>query len=116
MKNILIILALALVAVSCNSGPKKPASVSLFNGTDLTGWHWDVPAMDTDPEMRNPFIVRDGLLVSLGTPGGHLITDAEYQNYRLEVEYRFAGRTRKLRCSGTCFNTPRALQYVPPIY
>jgi hypothetical protein len=113
MKNILIILALALVAVSCNSGPKKPASVSLFNGTDLTGWHWDVPAMDNDPAMRNPFIVRDGLLVSLGTPGGHLITDAEYQNYRLEVEYRFAGEP------GNCgvlvhASTPRALYSMFP--
>lgn len=65
---------------------------SLFNGTDLTGWHTDVPVHDKDPQARNPFIVRDGLLVSLGTPRGHLITDAEHQDYRLEVEYRFAGK------------------------
>ena len=44
------------------------------------------------PTRRSPFIVRDGMLVSLGTPGGHLITDKEYENYRLEVEYRFAGK------------------------
>jgi hypothetical protein len=31
-------------------------------------------------------------LVSLGKPGGHLISDDEYQNYRLEVEYRFAAK------------------------
>ena len=49
--------------------------------------------MDRNPNARNPFIVRDGMLVSLGTPGGHLITDAEYKNYRLEVEYRFPGKT-----------------------
>jgi hypothetical protein len=65
---------------------------SLFNGRDLEGWHVDVPAMDKDTGARNPFIVRNGLLVSLGTPGGHLITDAVYQNYRLQVEYRFAGK------------------------
>ncbi len=65
---------------------------SLFNGKDLTGWHVDVPEMDTLPDVQNPFIVRDGMLVSLGTPPGHLITDDVYQNYRLEVEYRFPGK------------------------
>jgi hypothetical protein len=67
-------------------------SVSLFNGTDLTGWHADVPEMDKNPNARNPFIVRDGKLVSLGTPGGHLITDKSYHDYRLEVQYRFAAK------------------------
>jgi hypothetical protein len=33
--------------------------------------------------------VRNGLLVSLGEPRGHLITDSSYRNYRLEIEYRF---------------------------
>jgi hypothetical protein len=65
---------------------------SLFNGKDLTGWHADVPEMDTNKSARMPFIVRDGMLVSLGTPGGHLITDRQYENYRLEIEYRFAAK------------------------
>ncbi len=91
----------------------KPATVSLFNGIDLTGWHVDVPAMDDDPDAINPFIVRDGMLVSLGTPGGHLITDDSFQNYRLKVEYRFAGEP------GNCgvlvhASTPRALYKMFP--
>jgi hypothetical protein len=68
------------------------AAKSLFNGNSLEGWHADVPELDKNPTAKSPFIVRDGLLVSLGTPGGHLISDDEYQNYRLEVEYRFAGK------------------------
>ncbi len=78
---------------------QAPQSRSLLNGKDLTGWHVDVPALDKKPDgqptnaARNPFVVRQGLLVSLGSPGGHLITDAVYQNYRLEVEYRFPGAT-----------------------
>ena len=70
---------------------------SLFNGKDLTGWHVDVPAMDKDTGAINPFIVRNGLLVSLGNPQGHLITDASYHDYRLETEYRFAGKPGILR-------------------
>ena len=83
-------------------------SKSLFNGKDLTGWHVDVPEMDKNMGVKSPFIVRNGMLVSLGTPGGHLISDEIYQNYRLEVEYRFAGTP------GNCgvlvhASTPRAL-------
>lgn len=88
-------------------------SRSLFNGKDLSGWHVDVPAMDKDTAARNPFIIRNGMLVSLGTPGGHLITDSVYQNYRLQVEYRFAGKP------GNCgvlvhASTPRSLYKMFP--
>lgn len=63
----------------------------LFNGKDLTGWHIDVPAMDTS-NVNSPFIVRNNMLVSLGIPEGHLITDSSFSNYRLTVRYRFAGK------------------------
>jgi Domain of Unknown Function (DUF1080) len=64
----------------------------LFNGRDLTGWTADVPARDTTPGVRDSFIVRNGVLVSLGTPEGHLLTDRRYRDYRLQVEYRFAAK------------------------
>jgi hypothetical protein len=39
------------------------------------------------------------MLVSLGTPPGHLLTTSAYRNYRLEVEYRFrrSGQLRRAR-------------------
>jgi hypothetical protein len=88
-------------------------SSSLFNGKDLKGWHVDVPHLDKRPDGKQPFIVRDGMLVSLGTPNGHLVTDAQYNNFRLEVEYRFAGKP------GNCgvlvhASTPRALYKMFP--
>ena len=66
--------------------------IELFNGRDLSGWHVDVPEKDENPDADATFIVRDGKLVSLGKPNGHLITDAKYENYRLHVEYRFADK------------------------
>ena len=79
----------------------------------LNGWHADVPAMDKDTTLATPFIIRDSLLVSLGTPGGHLITDSIFRNYRIEVQYRFAG------VPGNCgvlvhASTPRALYEMFP--
>jgi hypothetical protein len=88
-------------------------TVSLFNGKDLTGWTLDTPARDGMTESQeveikngiitfdtrkvawwkaNPpsFMVRDGLLVSLGMPLGHLITEAEFSDYKLLIEYRFS--------------------------
>lgn len=85
---IVVFLGMALFLVPKTYSQKQ--TVSLFNGKDLSGWHADVPAMDKDSSIKSPFIVRNGMLVSLGKPGGHLITDKDYQNYRLEVEYRFA--------------------------
>lgn len=64
---------------------------ALFNGVDLSGWHADVPAADGDPEIAPSFVVRDGRLVSKGKPEGHLLTDTQYRDYRLDVEYRFTG-------------------------
>ncbi len=52
----------------------------------------DVPALDKNSKLPKPFTVRNGMLVSLGKPAGHLLTEKEYSNYRLEVEYRFAAK------------------------
>ena len=86
MKKLIILLTF----FTTTTFAQKP--VKLFNGKDLSNWFVDVPAMDKDPQAINPFIIRNGLLVSLGEPQGHLITKSTYENYRLEIEYRFAGK------------------------
>lgn len=98
---------------ACKTSVRESGPVSLFNGRDLSGWHIDVPKMDDDASIKSPFLVRNGMLVSLGTPGGHIITDKIYKNYKLEVEYRFAGTP------GNCgvlvhASTPRALYQMFP--
>ncbi|MCX6226085.1 MAG: DUF1080 domain-containing protein [Bacteroidia bacterium] len=110
LKNLALLLYLFAAFWSLHA---QDQAFSLFNGNNLAGWHADVPDKDKKPEARNSFIVRDGLLVSLGTPEGHLITDKVYQNYRLEVEYRFAEKP------GNCgvlvhASTPRALYKMFP--
>ncbi|MGB5498542.1 MAG: DUF1080 domain-containing protein [Maribacter sp.] len=109
MKNLSFLLFISILVSSCSS----QETTSLFNGKDLTGWHIDVPMMDSIPEAINPFIVRNGMLVSLGTPQGHIITDKEYKDFRLNVEYRFAGEPGN--CGVLVFaSTPRALYKMFP--
>ncbi len=108
MKPLLPLSSIALIAFACTQQPAQ-----LFNGKDLVGWHADVPEMDTSKTATSPFIVRNGRLVSLGTPGGHLITDSAYSDYRLRLQYRFAGKP------GNCgvlvhASTPRALYQMFP--
>lgn len=85
MRKLLFIFTVTML--SCNSQPQVQP---LFNGQNLQGWHIDVPDMDNDPNVKSPFIVRDGKLVSLGTPRGHLITDAVFQDYRKEYNITLA--------------------------
>jgi hypothetical protein len=118
---------LAVVAslLACFASPQAPPAAPLpeavvpakatplFNGKDLSGWTADVPARDTDPGALASFVVRNGMLVSLGEPRGHLLTDASYRDYRLEVEYRFPGK------AGNCgvlvhASRPRALYKMFP--
>lgn len=100
-------------APKADSNATSSSSTSLFNGKTLDGWHADVPHQDANPDADPTFIVRDGMLVSLGKPGGHLITDKSFENYRLEVEYRFAAKP------GNCgvlvhASTPRMLYKMFP--
>lgn len=102
--NYFITFALSILTL----GNTFAQTIHLFNGKDLNNWYSDVPATDKDPNLRKSFIIREGKLVSMGTPEGHLLTKEKYENYRLELEYRFAGKP------GNCgvlvhASTPRAL-------
>lgn len=104
MKKLLPLLSLFITFASFSSAQTR----SLFNFKDFTGWHIDVPDMDKDPNVKSPFIIRNGMMVSLAHPQGHIITDSVYENYRLKVEYRFPGEP------GNCgvlvhASTPRVL-------
>lgn len=106
MKTKLLSLFIFATLFACK--PSEPKIQHLFNGIDLSGWRADVPKADNNPSIEKSFIVRDSLLVSMGEPRGHLITDSVFQNYRLEVEYRFSAKP------GNCgvlvhASTPRVL-------
>ncbi len=110
MKKLLLPFALVSI-LACSE--KESAPVSLFNGKDFSGWHIDVPDMDDNDTVPSPFIIRNGMLVSLAAPQGHIITDKIYSNYRLEVQYRFAAEP------GNCgvilhASTPRLLYEMFP--
>jgi len=63
--------------------PTWQAPVTLFNGSDLAGWHL------SDPKAAQTWVVDSGNLVSLGN-GAELITDQKFEDFKLHVEFKVA--------------------------
>ena len=58
-----------------------------------------IPSRRADP--KKVFTVRDNILVCEGTPLGYLITDKEYENYVLRLQWRWGEKVHnKVRNSG----------------
>lgn len=60
---------------------------TLFNGKDLAGWR--VWLKDDKAKPSDCFTVKDGVIECTGKPMGYLITEKEYGNYKLEVEWKW---------------------------
>jgi hypothetical protein len=76
----------------------KNEDVALFNGKDLTGWerYSNEPKADLDALFRvDP---AEKSIVIQGKPMGYLLTEKEYDNYALTLEWRW----------GVGENTPRS--------
>jgi hypothetical protein len=97
---LLATLVAALGAATPSAAGQAPAAdaisptavVPLWNGKDLSNWEADVPAKDTKPDAPESFVIRNGMLVSMGKPEGHLVTRQQYKDYRLVAEYRFSAK------------------------
>jgi len=71
-------------------GADEAKTIELFNGKDLTGWKVFITPADkgkTRPE--DVWSVKDGVLMCAGKPNGYVITEKEYGDYVLEVEWRW---------------------------
>jgi cytochrome c len=66
---------------------KKDGWELLFNGKDLTGWH-----IYKKDETKNAWKVENGALAFVPTKDkwGDIVTDSEYENYVLELEWKIS--------------------------
>lgn len=62
-------------------------TISLFNGTDLDGWHMWLEKTDTDP--KDVWKVKDGVISCTGVPTGFLRTADQYSDFKLVLEWRW---------------------------
>ncbi len=76
----------AVLFVSCSD-----RKVYLFNGENLDGWKTvlrDDPDAITGP---STFSAKDGVIYITGTPFGYIRTEKVFSNYKLHLEWRWAG-------------------------
>jgi hypothetical protein len=86
-------------------GPK----VKLFNGKNLDGFYTYVKAHGKGNDPEHVFQVEKGAVHVAGTDYGYFITQKDYENYYLLVEYRWGRNTHpprkdKARDSGVLFH------------
>lgn len=97
-------LALPLaVAAAWAAGPAAtPAAdqpMMLFNGRDLTGWRTYVDPMKKVPPSEI-WSVQDGAIRCEGQVAGYIITEAEFENYELTLEWKWGTKVHSGRNSG----------------
>lgn len=86
MKNSAILVVLLLTGAASATETK-----ALFNGKDLTGWYTYLNGYGRNHDPKNVISVSNGVIRISGEAWGALVTEGEYENYRLTVEYRWLG-------------------------
>ena len=74
--------------------------VQMFNGYDMAGWS---AHLKNEAKMEDVWSVADGVLSCKGNPAGYIYTDRKYQNFVLEVDWRWDPVTQKGGNSGVLF-------------
>lgn len=95
---------LGLTALPTRGGDDEGV-VHLFNGKDLTNFYTYVKGVGKNKDPKNVFTVKDGMIRVSGEQWGAFITEKEYENYHLVVEFKwgeetFAPRKDRSRDSG----------------
>jgi hypothetical protein len=89
IRAILIAFIALMLAPMARGQEKKPETVKLFNGKDMTGW---VAHLNDNGKMEDVWEIKpDGVLYCKGKPNGYIRTDKDYTSYVLKLEWRFPG-------------------------
>ncbi len=106
--NQLIILAFLALLIGCNSGTKEQSEkdeeseeaewLELFNGEDIHAWTVKIRGQEVNVNFANTFRVEDSLLKvrydgydQFDQQYGHIFYNQPFENYLLQVQYRFVG-------------------------
>jgi hypothetical protein len=74
-----------------------PHDVRLFNGKNLKGFYTWIERHGKNNDPERVFSVHDGMIHVSGAESGYFATEAEYENYRLTVEFKWGEKTYMLR-------------------
>jgi hypothetical protein len=109
MKRLLTILRTTLILngisqITFAQGSKKKSkekAIKLFNGRDLDGWYTFLQHRGRDNDPKKVFTVHDGMIRISGEEWGCITTEAEYEDYKIWLEFKWGGKTFAPRLDNT---------------
>lgn len=75
------------------SADTSDGTLHLFNGKNLSGFYTYIKGLGKNNDPEKVFTVRDGAIHVSGNGFGGLITEKEYENYHLIVEFKWGEKT-----------------------
>jgi hypothetical protein len=82
-----LVLAATALILTCGFVQKKGKWQNLFNGKDFSGWH---TYNKQGQPISDKWVVEDGAMTLTGRGGGDLVTDKEFENFELEMEWKIS--------------------------
>ena len=80
-------------------------SIQLFNGKNIDGWTTFVDARAKDVGPDDIWTVEDGVIKCRGHVPGYLLSEDEFENYVLRLEWRWGDEVARGRNSGVFVHT-----------
>ncbi|MFM7148986.1 MAG: DUF1080 domain-containing protein [Gemmataceae bacterium] len=91
-RSLFALVGMTLVGFWISSVRAEEKGTLLFNGKDTTGWRIFVPKKD-ESKAEGLFEVKEGgVLHCRGTPTAYIITEKDYEDYVLELEWRWPAK------------------------
>jgi len=93
--------------------PRPGEAIQLFNGKNLDGFYTWLEKYGRNQDPDRVFTVHNGMIHVSGAEFGYFATEAEYENYRLTLEFKWGEKTHPPR-SGLARDSGVLYHFVGP--
>jgi hypothetical protein len=98
--SLILIIAVVAFGPSCHTATQAEkgkaesgGTQQLFNGKNLDGWYPFIEHRGKNQDVKKVFTVENGVIHVSGEEYGSIVTNEEYSDYRLIVEFRWGTKT-----------------------
>ena len=95
--SFLVVLIMVITGTQSFGQEAGKEVVQLFDGHSLNGWYTFLQDRGRDNDPKGVFTVREGMIRISGEEWGCITTDAEYDNYKIVLEYKWGDLTYEPR-------------------
>lgn len=91
--SLLSFLMCAVLFAETGHAQSVKKTIKLFNGKNLDGWYPFIQHRGKNQDVKKVFTVKDKLIHISGEEYGSIVTNEEYENYKLTVEFKWGEKT-----------------------